>query len=110
MRITRREFAYGIAGTALAATAAAPPRIYERRVYAPGSVLPPREILHRNGIRPLSITGTVYLIPFASLEARTRAWDHFNNDENWCAMRDAGNVALQEIQFYPGGKIFDISL
>jgi hypothetical protein len=101
MRITRREFAYGIAGTALAATAAQHLLIYERRVYGPSSVLPPREILHRNGIRPLSIKGTEYLIPFASLEARTRAWDRFNNDDVWCAMRDAGSVTLKEIQVLP---------
>jgi len=110
MRITRREFAYGIAGTALAATAAEAPRIYERRVYAEGSALPPPEILHRNGIRPVSIKGTEYLFAFASLEARTRAWDRFNNDEDWCVIREAGSVALQEISVYPGGKIFEMSL
>jgi hypothetical protein len=107
MRITRREFAYGIAGTALAA---GPSLIHERRVYAEGSVLPPREILLRNGVRPVSIKGTEYLIAFASLEARTRAWDRFNNDEGWCAIRDAGCVTLKEIQIYPGGKIFEMSL
>jgi hypothetical protein len=110
MRITRREFAYGIAGTALAATAAEAPRIYERRVYAQGSTLPPPEILRRHGIRPLSVKGTEYLIPFASLEARTRAWDRFNTDDVWCALRDRGSVALKEIQIYPGGKIFEMSL
>jgi hypothetical protein len=109
MRITRREFAYGIAGTALAATSAPTP-IHERRVYAEGSVLPPPEILRRHGIRPASIKGAEYLIPFASLEARTRAWDRFNTDDVWCAMRDRGSVTLKEIQIYPGGKIFEISL
>ena len=109
MRITRREFAYGIAGTALAATLAPPP-IHERRVYAEGSILPPPEILRRHGIRPASIKGAEYLIPFASLEARTRAWDRFNTDDVWCAMRDAGSVTLKEIQIYPGGKIFEMSL
>jgi hypothetical protein len=109
MRITRRDFAYGIAGTALAATAAQP-KIYERRVYAHGSTLPPQEILSRHGIRPLSVKGTEYLIPFASLEARTRAWDRLNTDEDWCALRDAGNVALEEIRVYPGGKILEMSL
>ena len=110
MRITRREFAYGIAGTALAATAAEPPLIYERRIYAEGSTLPPPEILSRHGIRPASVQGTEYLIPFASLEARTRAWDRFNTDDVWCALRDAGSVTLNEIQIYPGGKIFEMSL
>jgi hypothetical protein len=110
MRITRREFAYGIAGTALTATAAGPPFIYERRVYAPGSTLPPAEILSRHGIRPVSVKGTEYLIPFASLEARTRAWDRFNTDDFWCALRDRGSVTLKEIRVYPGGKIFEMSL
>ena len=110
MRITRREFAYGIAGTALAATAAQPPLIYERRVYAEGSTLPPRQILHRNGIRHVSIKGTEYLMAFASLEARTNAWDRFNNDQDWCAIRDGGSVVLKEISVYPGGKIFEMSL
>ena len=90
MRITRREFAYSIAGTALTAAAAEPTLIYERRVYASRSTLPPPEILSRHGIRPLSVKGAEYLITFASLEARTRAWDRFNTDENWCAIRDAG--------------------
>ena len=110
MRITRREFAYGIAGTALAATAAPRQLIYERRVYAVGSILPPPEILSRHGIRPESVKGTEYLIPFASLEARARAWDRFNTDDVWCAMRDAGSVRLKEVQVYPGGKIFEMSL
>lgn len=114
MRITRREFGYGIVGTALAATVAEPPLIYERRVYAPGSILPPPEILSRHGIRPVSVKGTEYLIPFASPEARTRAWDRFNTDDVWCAMRDRGGVTLKEIQIYPqvypGGKIFEMSL
>jgi hypothetical protein len=110
MRITRREFAYGIAGTAVAAAAVQPPLIYERRVYASRSTLPPPGILSRHGIRPVSIKGAEYLIPFASLEARARAWDRFNTDEDWCAIRDAGSVTLIDIQVYPGGKIFEMSL
>ena len=109
MRLTRREFGYAIAGTAFTATAAQPP-IHERRVYAEGSILPPPDILSRYGIRPLSVTGTEYLIPFASLEARSRAWDRFNTDDVWCAIRDTGSVALNEISVYPGGKIFEMSL
>ena len=101
MRITRREFAYGMAGTALAATAAAPPLLFERRVYAEGSTLPPPEILSRHGIRPVLVKGTEYVIAFASIESRTRAWDRFNTDEVWCAMREAGSVMLTEIQIYP---------
>ncbi len=89
-------------------------QIIERRIYAPGSVLPPREVLHRHGIRPVSVkrrpNGTVYSIPFASIEARVKAWDRFNADEEWCALRDAGTVALQGVRIYPAGKIFEISL
>ena len=108
MGMTRRGFAYGIAGTALAATSAL--HVRERRVYASGSILPPPEILSRHGIELLSIKGTEYLISFASFEARARAWDRFNTDDAWCAMRDRGSVTLKEIQIYPGGKIFEMSL
>jgi hypothetical protein len=93
---------------------AGPPGIVERRVYAPGSVLPPLEVLQRHGIRLVSIKrqqdGTAYSISFASAEARVKAWDRFNADDDWCAIRDAGTVALREVQIYPAGKIFEISL
>jgi hypothetical protein len=113
MRISRRVFACGLAG--IAATAAGRTQVVsERRVYGRGSALPPTEILHRNGIRPASIEtmqgATAYLFMFESLEARLKAWDRFNGDEAWCAVRDAGNVAIKEIRVYPGGKIFEISL
>jgi hypothetical protein len=112
MRISRRAFACGVAGIAAAAFEA--PVINERRVYAPGSTKPPLEILRRNGILPVSVKqtqdGTVYLIAFKSPEARVRAWDRFNADDAWCAIRDAGTVALEEISVYPGGKIFEMSL
>ena len=89
-------------------------RIVEQRIYAQGSVLPPPEVLQRHGIHPVSVkgqqNGTAYSIPFASAEARVKAWDQFNVDEEWCAQRDAGTVALQGIQVYPAGKIFEISL
>lgn len=122
MRISRRQFAYGLAGVASLGSAAASDSNtavwWERRVYSHGSALPPLRVLHRNRIRPVSMArtseGAVYLIAFATLEARVKAWDRFNNDEEWCAIRDAGSIALQEIQVYagsyPGGKIFEISL
>ena len=108
MRLSRREFTYAIAGiaatAATAATASNLPAIEERRVYAPGSTLPPLKILHRYGIHPKSFDGTpdgtAYLIEFASLEARVHAWDGFNTDQDWCAIRDAGNVALKEIRVF----------
>jgi hypothetical protein len=115
MRISRRQFACGLAGiAALSSAKARPASLVERRIYASGSVLPPAEILRRNGIRPGSIArtgdGTIYLIAFDSLEARVKAWDRFNADEDWRVIRDAGAVALQELQVYPAGKIFEISL
>jgi hypothetical protein len=114
MRISRRQFACGLAGFACLAPAAAARGHIERRAYAPGSVLPPTAILRRYGIHPASVkqqqNGTVYLMAFSSLEARVKAWDQFNADEEWCMLRDAGVVALREIQVYPAGKIFEISL
>lgn len=110
MRISRRQFGCGLAGVASLATgvaalgcATARPRgVAERRIYAPGSALPPPEILHRNGILTGSISGTedgtVYVLAFDTLEARIKAWDRFNADEDWCAIRDTGAVALQEIR------------
>src|SRR5665213_2798283 len=121
MRISRRQFACGIAGAAArgSATDRQQPVVVngsmiERRVYAHGSVLPPAEVLRRHGIRAVSMKrqqdGTAYSIPFDSAEARVKAWDRFNADDDWCALRDAGSVALQEVQVYPAGKIFEISL
>jgi hypothetical protein len=117
VRISRRQFACGIAGVAALSSAATLPPIVvdpcivdqciiERRLYAPGSVLPPLEVLHRHGIHPDSVkrqqNGTAYLISFVSVEARVKAWDQFNADEGWCVIRDAGTVALQEIRVYTG--------
>lgn len=116
MRISRRRFAYSLAGVAVAVAAAAATdaRIVERRFYAHGSVLPPTEVLHRHGIYTASVKrqqdGTAYWIPFDSTEARIKAWDRFNADEEWRALRDTGSVALREIQIYPAGKIFEMSL
>jgi hypothetical protein len=115
VRISRRQFACGIVGVAaLGSATGRPPLVVERRIYAPSSVLPPPEILRRNGIRPRSIAriddGTVYLIAFDTLEARVKAWDRFNADQDWGVIRNAGTVALQELQVYPAGKIFEISL
>ena len=115
MCISRRQFACGIAGVAALGSATARTQaIIERRTYAFGSVLPPREVLRRHGIHPVAVKGqqdsVTYSISFASVEARVQAWDRFNADPDWCALRDGGNVALQEIQVYPAGKIFEISL
>ena len=114
--MSRRQFAYGLAGVAAAVSTAnaTGSGLYERRVYAPGSVLPPKEVLQRHGIHLVSVkrqqNGTAYLISFASVEARVKAWDRFNADPDWCALRDTGPIALREVQVYPAGKIFEISL
>jgi hypothetical protein len=115
MRISRRQFACGIAGVAALGSATARTQaIIERRTYAFGSVLPPPEVLRRHGIHPVSVKrqqdGIMYSISFASVEARVQAWDRFNADPDWCAFRDGGSVALREIKVYPAGKIFEISL
>jgi hypothetical protein len=120
MRISRRQFACGMAGAAALGSRTAPARvvverrIVERRTYALDSVLPPREVLERHGIHPVSVKrqqdGVAYSISFASAEARVKAWDRFNADEDWCVIRDGGTVALREVQIYPAGKIFEISL
>jgi hypothetical protein len=36
---------------------------------------------------------------FGSFAERTRAWDRFNTDPEWRALREAGCVGLQEISF-----------
>jgi len=107
MRISRRQFACGIAGVAALGSATARTQaIIERRTYAFGSVLPPREVLRRHGIHPVAVKGQqdgiTYSISFASVEARVQAWDRFNADPDWCALRDGGRVALQEIRVHAG--------
>jgi hypothetical protein len=101
MRLSRRAFALGLTAAAFALGAGASSQVTERRVYDQGSVLPPRELLVRNRIRPASIRhtpqGAEYLIPFDSLEARAKAWDRFNTDPEWCSLRDRGNVRLREL-------------
>jgi len=101
MPVSRRTFALGLSAAAMAFGTSPRPRVIERRVYDPGSVMPSREILRRNGIRPASVRptpqGVEYRIPFASLEARAQAWDRFNTDPEWCALRDDGAVRLREV-------------
>ena len=108
MRVSRRAFALGLTSAAFAATAGAQPEgsgasppILERRVYERKSPMPSRRLLIRNGIRPVSIRPTAqgieYQVAFTSLEARARAWDRFNCDPEWCALRATGSVRLREI-------------
>ena len=99
MRLNRRGFVAGLAGAALAG--AAQSVVVERRLYGAGSLLPPREILNRSGIRVTSVRqtrrGTEYRMLFDSLESRCQAWDRFNSDPAWCILREQSEVRLREI-------------
>jgi hypothetical protein len=91
-------------GVALAANASAREFVMERRVYTRGSVLPPDQLLRRNGLnatRIESAEGTIYQFRFASLEARAKAWDRFNADPQWCVLRDSGSVRMSELSVAP---------
>lgn len=77
--------------------------LFEFRVYGTHPRAMPA-ILERHGIRPVwqenSAIGTAYLIPFKSLEVRQRAWDAFNADPDWHALRAGAHVNLKEISLY----------
>jgi len=79
------------------------PAIFELRVYAwhPHAM---QAVLERHGIRPVlrepGAAGTAYLFPFESLEARQRAWDAFNADQDWHALRVGSQVNVREISLY----------
>lgn len=82
---------------------AEPRTIVERRVYDRAGAIPPDFVLRRSGIHwftrrdePGRVT---FLIRFASPVERARAWDRFNTDPEWCALRERGPVQLQEISF-----------
>ena len=104
MRLSRRTLVFGLAATSLAGQATKE-CVWERRVYAAGSDVPPPAVLRRNGIHVESIRhtqrGAEYLIAFDSLASRSRAWDRFNTDPAWCAIRGQGNVRLHEIVVIP---------
>ena len=78
-------------------------RIFEKRAYSSAI---PLEILARHGIiparmpahMPARIHDATYLFPFASLQARQKAWDRLNADSAWHAQR--GNVQVREISLY----------
>jgi hypothetical protein len=94
-------FVFVLPTVGLAWRADAGRQVVERRAYGKGSLLPSRELLVRNGIRPTSIRqtpgGTEYTISFDSLEARAKAWDSFNSDPEWCELRARGAIQVVEI-------------
>ena len=120
--VSRRQFARVLAGSAAVFAIGAPialdaivgPRLprrllvhglstaavfFELRVYGshPRAMLP---ILERHGIRPVLQRLGAYLIPFESLEGRQRAWDAFNADPDWHALREVGPLRVKEISLY----------
>ncbi len=75
---------------------------FELRRYAAAG---PREIrpslqavFGRAGMTPLDGRGLTFLIPFASLGARARAWAEVNADPEWHKLR--GRVRLGEMAIY----------
>ncbi len=95
------------------------PRYFELRIYHSPTLRqlamvherfagPEIRIFHRSGVHPILYADTIigpelpnltYLIPFASLEDREKAWDAFNADPEWVKVR-AESIAR-------GGQIVD---
>jgi len=95
------------------------PRYFELRIYHSPTLRqlamvherfagPEIRIFHRSGVHPILYGDTIigpdlpnltYLIPFASLADRERAWDAFNSDPEWVKVR-AESIAR-------GGQIVD---
>jgi len=123
MDVTRRHFGRMLGGTMLGgmtlsvATLLLPPTfatpatpistdtVVELRVYDRAGAVPPVSILRRCGIRPVSFekTGSDVELTFSfrSLAERVRAWDRFNSDPEWCALREGREVRLSEIAILP---------
>jgi len=108
--------------------AATPPRIFELRVYKSPTMRqlfalherfrgPEIKIFHRSGIHPILYGSTligprqpnlVYLIPFADMAAREKAWATFGADPEWKKVRDdsvakSGEIVADiQISFFRG--------
>ena len=96
------------------------PRVFELRVYHSPTyrqlnALHERfsgaeiKIFHRSGVHPLFYTSTVigpnmpnltYLIPFADLAAREKAWNAFGADPEWLKVRQASIDKDGQISLY----------
>ena len=106
MDLTRRQFGklLGIAPAVISPVAAFTARlegIIERRVYDRAGAVPPEEILRRCGVHLLARenagTDVALTIAFPSFAERVRAWDRFNSDPAWCALRTNRAVRLREL-------------
>jgi hypothetical protein len=129
--MTRRGFTAAIAGAAFSAGAEVPlqavygeqlpstlrisrriatgHRYFELRAYT-GEADALAAVFARAGFTAHRLGGMRFLIPFDSLEQRSRAWDRFNSGAQWRAF--AANVRLTGLTIYrqPGGRIFERSL
>jgi hypothetical protein len=96
------------------------PRIFELRVYHSPTYRqlralherfagPEIRIFHRSGVHPLFYSSTVigpnmpnltYLIPFADLAAREKAWNTFSADPEWVKVRQASIDQYGQISLY----------
>lgn len=96
------------------------PRVFELRVYHSPTyrqlkALHERfsnnevRIFHRSGVHPVFYSSTVvgsnmpnltYLIPFADLAAREKAWNAFNADPEWAKVRQASIDQHGQISLY----------
>ncbi len=113
MDVTRRHFGrtLGVAplllrpAFATPATSTSTDAVIERRVYDRAGAVPPVSILRRCGLRLVSSENAggdvVLTISFHSLADRVRAWDRFNSDPEWCALRESREVRLNEIAILP---------
>ena len=77
--------------------------VVERRVYDRAGAVPPASLLRRCGIHSFHrhdrLSRVTFLMRFASPTERVHAWDRFNTDPEWCALRESGPVLLKEISF-----------
>jgi hypothetical protein len=113
MDVTRRHFGRTLSvaplllrpAFATSATSTNTDAVVERRVYDRAGAVPQVSILRRHGIRLVSFENTgsdvVLTVSFRSLAARVRAWDRFNSDPEWCALRESREVRLNEIAILP---------
>jgi hypothetical protein len=96
------------------------PRIFELRVYHSPTYRqlkalherfagPEIRIFHRSGVHPILYTSTVigpnmpnltYVIPFADLAAREKAWNAFSADPEWPKVRQASIDQHGQISLY----------
>ena len=99
MDLTRRKFGFllGVGPATLsAAMAASRQGVVERRVYQNSGAVPPASLLGRCGMTVVRYEETPVDVElalfFPSREERVRAWDRFNSDAAWCALREGREV------------------